>query len=122
MRRVARVRPHPAHPYPDLLDVRLLNRFGRRQATLGDDRQTIAHLEQLVELFRQDEYRLPFVAQIDDLLANECCSPDVDPPGRLGHDEYLGVLHDLAADDELLQVAARKALGLRLRAAALDVE
>src|SRR5205085_8216558 len=55
-------------------------------------------------------------------LANECRGSDVDAPGRLGYDEHLGLLHDLAPDDELLQVTARKAFRFGLRAAASDVE
>src|SRR6266705_1575064 len=122
MGRIAGIRPHPAHPYADFLDIGFLDRFGRRQATLGDDRQAIAHFEQLVELFRQHEYRHPLVAQVDDLLPNESGRADVDAPRGLRDDEHLGLLHDFAADDELLQVAAREALGFRLRAAAFDVE
>ena len=39
---------------------------------------------------------------------------DVDPPGRMRRDQHAGLLLDLAADDEFLQIAA----GQTVRAAA----
>src|SRR5262245_8585513 len=68
VRRIARVGPHAAHPDADFLDIRLPNRLARRQAALGDHGESIAHFEQLVQLFRQHEYRDAVVAQVDDLL------------------------------------------------------
>src|SRR5690554_6250974 len=40
--------PHAAHPQADLLDAGLAHLAGRRQASLGDDRDPVADLEELV--------------------------------------------------------------------------
>src|SRR5437868_9293536 len=121
-RRVVRVGPHSAHPHADLFDVRFANRLGRRQPSFGDNGKPIADLEQLVQLFRYDENRDAVVAQIDDLLTDERRGADIDAPCRLRHDEHLGLLQDLAADDEFLQIAAGQAFRFRVGPAAFDGE
>src|SRR5215470_17006317 len=49
--------PHAGHPHADLLDVRIARRPRRREPALGEHRDAIADLEQLVELFRDHEDR-----------------------------------------------------------------
>src|SRR6516165_6527621 len=75
--------PHATHPHADLLDVGLADRLRRRQPTLRDHREPVAHLEQFVELLRQHEDRDALVAQVDDLLPDERRGADVDAPRRL---------------------------------------
>src|SRR5205823_13228406 len=81
----------------------------------------VANLEQLVQLFRDDKDRTTLVAQVDDRLPDECSGAYVHPPCRLRDDQQLRGLHDLAPDDEFLQVAAGERTRLRLRPAALHV-
>ena len=85
----------------------------RRDAPLRDDDEAVADLEQLVELLADDEDGAAGVAQREQLAADLRRRADVDAPGRLRDDEQLRAGVDLAADDELLQVAARQALGRR---------
>src|SRR4051812_32610973 len=96
------VRPQPAHPDADLLHVGVARPLRRRQPALRDHGDPVAHLEQLVELLRDDEDRGARVAQVDQRLADERGGADVDAPRRLRHDQHLRRLQDLAADDELL--------------------
>src|SRR6478735_5548978 len=114
--------PEAAHPLADSLDRRLGRRHARRDPALGDHDEAITDLEQLVELLADDEDGAAGVAQGEQLAADLRCRADVDTPGRLRDDEQLRPGVDLAPDDELLQVAARQALGRRARAAGLDVE
>ena len=46
--------------------------------------------------------------KVDDRLADGRRGARVDAPGRLADDQRLGALQNLAAHDELLQVAARE--------------
>src|SRR6185369_17225099 len=115
-------RPQAAHPLADALDRRFARRDARRDAAARDHQQPIADLEQLVELLADDEHRAAGVAQREQLAPDLRRGADVDAPGRLRDDEQLRLGVDLAADDELLQVAAREALRRRARAACLDVE
>ena len=72
--------------------------------------QAVADLEQLVELLADHQHRAAGVAQRQQLAADLRRGADVHAPGRLRDDQQLRVGVDLAADDELLQVAARQAL------------
>ena len=73
----------------------------------------VAKREQLVEVLRDDHDRRAARGEIDDRLMDGGRRAGVDPPGRLADDERLGILQDLAAHDELLQVAARERAGER---------
>ena len=55
-------------------------------------------------------------------MADEGGGPHVHAPGGLSQHQQLGVLHDLAAHDELLEVASGEGLGFGGRPAALDVK
>src|SRR5215470_14368190 len=94
--------PHAGHPHADLLDVRIARRPRRREPALGEHRDAIADLEQLVELFGDHEDRSAGVAELDELLADESRRTDVDAPGRLRRHQHARPLQELAADDELL--------------------
>jgi hypothetical protein len=115
-------RPEARHPFADLLDRRLRRRDARRDPSLGDDDQPVADLEQLLELLADDKHGTAVVAQLQQRAADLRRGADVDAPGRLRDDQQLRVGVDLAADDELLQVAAGQALGDRVRSTGLDVE
>src|SRR5436189_1510708 len=122
MARARRAIPEAAHPFADALDRRFGRGDARRDASLGDDDEAIADLEQLVELLADDEDGAAGVTQGEQLAADLRRRADVDAPGRLRDDEQPGPSVDLAPDDELLQVAARQALRHRARSAGLDVE
>src|SRR5256885_2861199 len=114
--------PEPRHPFPDLLDGRLRRGDARRYPPLRDDDHAVADLEELVELFADHQHGAAGIAQLQQLAADLSGGADVDAPRRLRDDQQLRIRVDLAADDELLQVAARQALRGRRRAARLDVE
>ena len=115
--------PQARHPFADhARSSRLRGRHAGRHAALRDHDQPVADLEQLVELLADDQQRAARVAQLEQLAADQRRRADVDAPGRLADDQQLRVGVDLAPDDELLQVAARQALGRRAGAAGLDVE
>jgi hypothetical protein len=111
-----------AHPHADLVDTGAGRRHGARQAPAGQHRDAVAHHEQLLHFFRHHQHRGALVAQVDDGLADQHGRADVDAPRRLRHHHHFRRQRDLAPDDEFLQVAAGKAGGDRLRAAALDLE
>ncbi len=89
--------------------------LGGRQGALGDHHQAVADLEQLVQLLGDHQDRRAGVAQVEQGPADERGRADVHAPGGLGQHQQLGLLHDLAAHDELLQVAAGKRLGFGVR-------
>src|SRR6186997_263810 len=122
MARARRNVPEAAHPPADPLDRRLGRRDARRDAAARDDDEPVADLEQLLELLADDEDGGAAVAQGEQLAADLRRRADVDAPRRLRDDEEPGLGVDLAADDELLQVAAREALRGGARPARLDVE
>jgi hypothetical protein len=90
---------------------------------LRDHDEPVADLEQLVELLADHQQRAARVAQLEQLAADLRGGADVHAPGGLRDDQQLRVGIDLAADDELLQVAARQAdLAAACGPAGLDVE
>src|SRR5664280_2895166 len=114
--------PQAAHPLADHLGRGVARLHARRDPALGDDDKPVADLEQLVELLADDEHGAAVVAQRQQLAPDLRRGPDVDAPGRLRADQQLRVGIDLAADDELLQVAARQALRRRARTAGAHME
>ena len=114
-----------------------LPRAGHRDAqlVLGDARSELAHdlalvdhedpvgeREDLLQLERDEQYRTPLVALLDEAAMDELDRTDVEAARRLGRDQHLRVAIDLAREHDLLLIAAREATGERLRAAAADVE
>jgi hypothetical protein len=75
----------------------------------GHDDQPVAELEQLPRALADDEDGAAAVAQRQQLARICRRGADVDAPGRLRGDEKLRLGIDLAADQELLQVAAGEA-------------
>jgi hypothetical protein len=114
-------RPEPAHPLPHQFDRGVSARQRGRQLALGHHIQPVADVEQLFKLFAHHQHGATRVAQLQDFAANLRGSTHVNTPGGLRDDEQLGLGFDLAAHDELLQVAARQRLGHRLRPACLDL-
>ena len=60
--------------------------------------------------------------QVDQRLVDGGGRTGIHPPGRLRDHQHARVLQHLAADDELLQVAARQAARRRVDARRADVE
>ncbi len=81
-----------------------------RQPAVGDDRDARGDGQQLVEVLRDRQHRGAGGRQIDQRLMDGRRCAGVHTPGRLRYDENGWVLHHLAADHELLQVAARERL------------
>ena len=111
----------PGHPFADALDGGVGPVHAGREPPLGNHVQAVADLEQFVELFAHHQHCAARVAQRQDLAADLRRSAHVHTPGGLAHDQELRLGLDLAADDELLQVAARERLGRRVRPVGLDV-
>ena len=99
------------------------DRLRRRQPTLRDDGEPVADLDQLVELLGDRRARRRRWSRRS-ISAWRICADgaDVDAPRRLRGDQHLRVLADLAADDELLQVAAGQAARRGVGPARLDAE
>ena len=83
-----------------------------RPSTVGDelaaihDADPVRHLEDLVELGRDEEDGGPGVALLDDPAVDELDAPDVEAARRLVEDEQAKVAIELAGHDDLLLVAA----------------
>eukprot|EP01022_Parablepharisma_sp_SALTPOND_P021557 TRINITY_DN427_c2_g1_i1.p1 TRINITY_DN427_c2_g1~~TRINITY_DN427_c2_g1_i1.p1 ORF type:complete len:1458 (+),score=547.10 TRINITY_DN427_c2_g1_i1:21634-26007(+) len=114
--------PQAAHPHAHLLAGGLFDRDGGREPSLGDHMQAITQGEQFVKFFRDHQHGTTFLFQFQDFTVDLRRSAHVHAPGRLGHHEHRRLAFHLAADDELLQVAAREALGRRIGTGRLDLE
>src|SRR5882757_891241 len=110
------------HRNSDFIAIGQARRRSRREAAPCNDGDAVGDFEQLVELFRDDEDGGATGAKIEQRLADDHRSPDIDAPGRLRHDQYDRVLQYLPADDELLQVSAGKAARLGIGPGATNVE
>ena len=103
-------RPQAAHPLADALDVaspRCAIGGDRRPCAMTTRRSLISNSSSSSS--RHHQHRAARVAQLEELRADLSGRADIDAPGRLRDDQDLGPGVDLAADDELLQVAARQA-------------
>ena len=106
-----------AHQQADLLD-----RDRRRSARFGDSRPSLitASVSQSASSSSRSWLMTtiaePRGGEVDQRLVDRRGGAGVDAPGRLRDDQHLGLLQDLAAHDELLQVAARERPGRRGRA------
>ena len=111
-----------AHHQADLVDPERGDVARGRQPALVDDAEPVGELEQLVEILRDHHHGRALGGEIDQLLPDRGGSAGIHAPGRLADDEHAGRLADLAAHDELLQVAARKRARQRRRPGGADVE
>ena len=84
--------------------------------------QAVAELEQLVEFFADQQYGTTGVAQGQNFASNLRRCADVDTPGRLRHDEQLGIGVNLTPNNVLLQIAARERACHCGRTGSLDME
>ena len=76
--------------------------------------QTVADLEQLLQLLGNHQYCRPGIAHRHQALPDVSGSTNIDAPCRLRDEQQLGVEHHLAPHDEFLQIAARKRCRLGL--------
>lgn len=76
------------------------------QAAPVHDPQRVGEADQLVEVGGDQQDRQPLAAGLADLVPDLRLRADVDAARRVGGDEQLGVVAHLAADDQLLLVAA----------------
>ena len=87
-----------------------------------DHGEPVGEHQQLVQILRDHQDGGAVGGQRDQGLMDRSSRTGVDAPGRLRDDEHAWVLQDLAADDELLQIAAGQAARQRLDARRADVE
>src|SRR6185436_2697932 len=83
---------------------------------------SVRQSEDLVQLQGDEQHGSSLVALLDEAPMDELDGADVQAPGRLCGDEDLRIARDLAREDDLLLVAARKCLRECLRSPATDVE
>ncbi len=81
----------------------------------------IAEFEQFFEFLGNDEDGHALIAQGHQPAADRRRSADIDAPGRLGDEQQLRRQHDLATDDELLQIAAGQGPGFGIGTGRADI-
>lgn len=82
----------------------------------------VGDLRELVEVLAGHQHGGACGCQIKQRLADHGGSARIDAPGRLAHHQHRRVAQDLASDDELLQITAGEAGGLRIALGLADVE
>src|SRR5215217_8075584 len=115
-------RPFARHGKTDGVAVEGGARHGGGKPSPGDHRDAVGNFSELVEFFGNDEDCAAPGPQVEQGLANGDGGADIDTPCRLGDDQHAGILQDFPADDELLQVAARKASSWGIRTAPAHAE
>lgn len=95
-----------AHQQADPFPCQFARRERAGKAAFADDGNIGRHLEDLVEILADDDDGRTSSCEIDERLADAARGPSIDAPGRLVDDEHRRLAVELAADDELLQVAA----------------
>src|SRR6478672_5778885 len=95
-----------AHEQADFLAGDLMRIVRRTQPALGNHRDAVRNLENLVEVLADHQHRRASARKIDERLANGRGRSGVDAPGGLTHDQHARLAVELASDDEFLQVAA----------------
>ena len=84
--------------------------------------QAVTDFKQFVQLLADHEHGAAGIAQLQQFAPDLGGRAHVHAPGGLRDQQHLGLGFDLAAHDELLQVAARQAAGGCLRAGGFDLE
>ena len=95
-----------AHQEADLLERGVGGRERAGQHADVDHRQAVGERQQLVQVLRDHQHRGAGAGEVEQRLMDRGGGAGVDPPGRLRDHQHARVLQDLAADDELLQIAA----------------
>ena len=116
------VGPETGHPAADDFNVHFRLGNGGREMAAVHDRDAVADLEEFVDFLGNDEHGRAVLAQAHQRVADRGGGADVDAPGGLIDDEHARILKNLAAHDELLQIAAREAARMLLRGRGLHVE
>src|SRR5580704_3709052 len=111
-----------AHQQSEFLTRDFCSYERHRQAAVEHDGDTVRDFVQFVEILADDQHRGAAGGKIDQGLTDDRCRAGVNAPGRLADDENTWLAQNLAADDELLQVAAGKADGFRIALCLTDVE
>ncbi len=81
----------------------------RRETAVAERGEAVADLEQLVQVFGNHQNRRAHVAQLDQRAVDGCRGADIHAPGRVRRHQQPGLLKNLAAEDEFLQIAAGEA-------------
>ena len=97
---------HSTHQQADLLAVQFRRRIDPGQPAVMNHSDMGRDLEDLVEVLADDQHSGPCLGEIDQCLADAAGRARIDTPGRLVDDHHPRLPVELAADDELLQVAA----------------
>src|SRR5919199_1846567 len=96
----------PRHQEADLFLRGALGVNFADDAAVVDDEQAVCERGDLFQLGRDEEDGAALVAQLDQLAVYELDGADVHAARRLRDEQELRVQAELAADDELLLVAA----------------
>ena len=81
------------------------------EASAQDDPDRVGQADQLLEVGRDEQDREAVASGPLELVPDRRLGADVDAAGRVCGDEHLGLATHLAADDELLLVAAGQRAG-----------
>src|SRR3984893_8363540 len=114
MRRFLLVQTAAAHQQAKLLPAGLRGLERLRKMAMKHHRDPVGDFGELVEVLTGDEHGCARGGEIEQRLTDNGGRACVDAPGRLADDEHGRISEDLAADDELLQIAARQARGFRI--------
>src|SRR5437588_2080204 len=114
--------PASGHHQPDLLLARPLRINLADDAPVVDDEQAVGERRDLFEFGGDEQDGAALVAQTDELAVYELDGPDVNAARRLRDQKEFGAQLELATDDELLLVAARKRAGGKVRVRGAHVE
>src|SRR5918998_3228462 len=112
--------PTPGHQESELLVCCLRGDLADDLARVEDD-YAVGERADLLQLQRDQEYRLALRALLEELAVNELYGAHVHAAGRLGGYDDAGVAGELASQDGLLLVSARERAGPGVRVGGPDV-
>src|SRR5438105_14233569 len=85
-----------------------------RKSAMKHHGDPVGDFGELVEVLAGDEHGGACGREIKHCLADDGGCARINAPGRLADNEHGGISKNLAADDELLQIAARQARSFRI--------
>ena len=110
------------HQQADLFQRRDLRIDFAGDPPFVNHQQAIGQRRHFFELGRDQQDRAAGVAQRDELAVDELDRADIDAARRLRHEQQLRLQLELAADDQLLLIAARQRARRQLRIRRTHIE
>src|SRR5438105_5496245 len=114
MRRFPFVQAASAHQQAKLFAAGFAGGERLRKSAMKHHRDPVGDFGELVEVLAGDEHGGACGREIKHCLADDGGCARINAPGRLADNEHGGISKNLAADDELLQIAARQARSFRI--------